>query len=110
MKKALAVAVVVAALAASPKAEAHPFMCATPLVAGAMPVTMAFMGGITAFATLPAAIVLLQDQNVWGQLFPSVVGEFPNDKHFPVAPVAFRSAKPYHVSVNGVDTLRSDGF
>jgi hypothetical protein len=93
---------------ASPKAEAHPLMCAT----AAAPLTMSFIGGMAAFATLPAIIIGLQPYHVWGEVFPSVVEDYPADKHFP-RPVRAASngfGKPYHVTVNGVDTIRSDGM
>jgi hypothetical protein len=108
MKKALTVATVLIALAASPKAEAHPLMCAT----SAAPLTMSFVGGMAAFALLPVAIVELQDAHVWNDVFTSVDESYPADKHFP-HPVKAASngfGKPYHVTVNGSDTLRSDGF
>jgi hypothetical protein len=110
MKKLFAVAVIVAALA-SPKAEAHPVLCAVPAT-GALPMTAAFMGGMAAFATLPIAIVELQDYRVWNQVFPSVVESFPGDKHFPLAQKAASKGvgKPYHVASIYGDSIRSDGF
>jgi hypothetical protein len=46
---------------------------------------------------------------VWNQVFPSVVEDFPADKHFPMRLKAAsnRFGKSYHVTVNGSDTIRS---
>ena len=71
------------------KTEAHPVMCA-PVVAGApYSATIAFTGGMAAFAALPAIIVGLQDVDPWHKVFPVVEQDYPaqHDVHAGAKPV-----------------------
>jgi hypothetical protein len=76
------------------------------VVAGsAAPITAAFIGGMAAFALMPAVIVELQPYHVWNHVFPVVEESYPGDKHVPVQNVSYQvpnSAKYTYEDETGV--------
>lgn len=75
--------------------------------------TVAWWSGFAAFALLPVVVVYEQDKDPWG-MFAVHEESFPKQKDtrsengMIAERIAVRSHKPYYVTVNGVDTIRSD--
>ena len=109
MTKYAALLAVLITLALPAKAHAQacfPFGCG-PLGAGGASMSVAFGAGMTAFTALP--ILIIEGVDPWTGNFPVVQYKYPGDKETVGVKTDFVSHTPYHVVVDGHDTIRSDG-